>query len=233
MISTILNSTASQALNVPGRTRGGLLDRPEAPGNLANSFAAQLASVLEGYLGTGSPSGHLEFSIDAQPGQDSGTRQFVVTLKNSSPAPAPLVAPAATAAAATAPPAAEKPAYATAADAYWAMHPPEVQTLRNIPDLEGRNAKAAELMSKGFTIDSDIMVWGYDPYAAMLNRMGGGYTWVPAAGQPDVPLGPGLSFPGRPSYDPLHPPAGSIIVSLDFAKGLEHTSPAWHPDIPS
>ncbi|MFM2124090.1 MAG: hypothetical protein RL328_541 [Acidobacteriota bacterium] len=245
MISTTQNLTGSAALSVAFPAARRTQDTTATNSDFASSFATQLASMLQGYLGGNSASSHLEFSIDAQPGQETGTRQFVVTLKNNSPAPASVtaapapaaVAPAAVRVTPTIPaspaPAAPTPAFKDEVDAYWAGQPTEVQALRTIPDLAGRNAKAAELMAKGFTIDADIMVWGWDPYAVMKNRMDAGYAWVPSAGQPNIPLGPGLSFPGLPAYDPLHPPAGSILVSLDFAKGLEHTSSAWHDGSPS
>jgi hypothetical protein len=214
------------------------LDPTVSKSSESTSFAAQLASVLEGYLGTNSSNSHVEISVDAQPGQDSGTRQFVVTVKNPSatapvpPAPASSSSPstAATSVAPSSSPSSPAPTFTNEVDAYWATQPKEVQALKDIHDFATRRGLAQDLISKGYTIDFDIMVWGDDPYAAMKNRLGSGYTWVPSAGQNPIPVSPGLSFPGLPSYDPAHPPAGSILVSLDFAKGLEHTSPAWHGD---
>lgn len=110
-------------------------------------------------------------------------------------------------------------------DAYWALQPKEVQALKNLQGLEQRAAKAKELMQQGYAVDHEIMVLGYDPYMTMKTRQELGYTWVPAMGQANIPLGPGLSYPGLPSYDPRNPPPGSIPVSISFAKGLEHTTP--------
>lgn len=117
----------------------------------------------------------------------------------------------------------------TVDDAYWAMQPPEVQVLRTIDDEGERAGKALELTGQGFAVDVPIMVWRWDPLMTMRARQTAGYTWVPAAGQPSVEVGPGISFPGKQSYDPSNPPTGSIPVSTEWAKGLEHTSPWWRP----
>jgi hypothetical protein len=64
------------------------------------------------------------------------------------------------------------------------------------------------------------MVYGWDAYKVMQMRQSYGYTWVPNAAQPAVPVIPGVNFPndiGLRPYDPDHPPAGSIKVSTDIA----------------
>jgi hypothetical protein len=109
------------------------------------------------------------------------------------------------------------------------MQPAEVQVLRNMNDEAERATKALELSGQGFAVDVPIMVWRWDPLMTMRARQTAGYTWVPAAGQASVQVAPGISFPGMESYDPLNPPAGSIPVSTEWAKGLEHTSPWWRP----
>ncbi len=103
-------------------------------------------------------------------------------------------------------------------DAYWAEQPPAVQALRNMPDAD-RSLAAMQLAQQGYSIDVPIMVWGWDPLTTMVERQNYGYTWVPSALQPPVQLPPGLSFPGLPTYDANNPPAGSIKVTTDFAKG--------------
>jgi hypothetical protein len=100
--------------------------------------------------------------------------------------------------------------------AYWASQPPEVQALPGITDQEQRATTAAELATNGFTIDVPIMVWGWDAYLTMTMRAQFGYTWVPSALQPPVSIAPGIAQPGVVSYDPLHPPAGSIKVSTSI-----------------
>jgi hypothetical protein len=99
--------------------------------------------------------------------------------------------------------------------AYWASQPPEVQVLPGIADPDQRPSRAADLATKGFTIDVPIMVWGWDPYLVMKLRSDFGYTWVPSALQPPVTIAPGIAQPGVVSYDPLHPPPGSIHVSTN------------------
>ncbi len=68
-------------------------------------------------------------------------------------------------------------------------------------------------MAGKYALDTQIAVWGWDPYMTMLNRITQGYAWVPGFGQPNIPIGPGLSQPGIPYvYNPAAPPAGSIIM---------------------
>jgi hypothetical protein len=117
-------------------------------------------------------------------------------------------------------------------DAYWATQPPEVQALRAVPDDGDRMTMAKQLAAKGYAIDVPIMVWGWDPLTTMMIRQGYGYTWVPSGAQSNLPAGPGISFPGAPNYDSGNPPAGSIKVTTDFAKGLESTSP-WYSSFSS
>lgn len=103
-------------------------------------------------------------------------------------------------------------------DIYWAAQPTPVQALRNMDTATGnRAALAMKLAQQGFTIDVPIMVWNWDPVITMALRAQYGYTWVPSALQPPIPLPPGLSFPGLPAYDANHPPAGSIRVSVNAA----------------
>jgi hypothetical protein len=96
-------------------------------------------------------------------------------------------------------------------DAYWAAQPPAVRALRNMDDLDARRALAAELTSKGYTIDVPIMVWGWSATKTMALRQQWGYTWVPSAGMAPVAVAPGLNVPGLPGYNPA-PPPGAILV---------------------
>ncbi len=108
-------------------------------------------------------------------------------------------------------------------DAYWASQPPAVQALRYMdPDL--REAKATELAHQGYTIDVPIMVWNWDPQKTMELRGQYGYTWVPSALQPNITIAPGLTVPGMQSYDPNHPPAGSIAIPQQFQTGSSSTT---------
>jgi hypothetical protein len=105
------------------------------------------------------------------------------------------------------------------------MQPPAVQALRNIDDETARGTLAKELADQGYTIDVPIMVWKWDPLTTMTIRQNSGYTWVPSGDQANLPSCPNCDVPGLTPYDPNHPPAGSIIVSTAFAKGLESTAP--------
>src|SRR5580700_10805393 len=112
--------------------------------------------------------------------------------------------------------------------AYWASQPPELQALPAIADLGQRCTRAAALAAQGFVVDVPIMVWGWDPYLVMTMRANYGYTWVPSALQPNIAVAPGVTQPGTASYDPAHPPAGSIRVSTNIAD-----YPPFNPPAPS
>jgi len=90
----------------------------------------------------------------------------------------------------------------SADDAYWAKQ----------PDYSQRANLAAQLASEGYSIDTPVMVWGWDPSATTQLRQQFGYTWVPSAMQPPVTAAPGISGGGIVPYDPANPPAGSIEV---------------------
>ncbi len=108
----------------------------------------------------------------------------------------------------------------TEADAYWAGQPAAVQVLRGMPDDDAKEKLALKLANQGYSVDTQIMVWNWDPQMTMQVRENQGYAWVPSFGQSNVPIGPGLSMPGVPnSYSPNSPPAGSIPVSTAFAVG--------------
>jgi hypothetical protein len=97
-------------------------------------------------------------------------------------------------------------------DAYWAKQPAAVQQLREIDDRDQRMALGTQLAHQGYNIDVPIMMWGWDAGKVTAMRQSNGYTWVPSALQDPVTAAPGLTGPGITPYDPLHPPAGSILV---------------------
>jgi hypothetical protein len=108
----------------------------------------------------------------------------------------------------------------TEGDAYWAAQPPAVQALRDMPDGEAKDKLALNLANQGYSIDTQIMVWGWDPQMTMTVRENQGYSWVPSYGQANIPVGPGLSMPDDPTtYSPGNPPSGAIQVSTAFAVG--------------
>src|SRR5581483_3831132 len=95
---------------------------------------------------------------------------------------------------------------------YWSSQPAPVRQLQDIQDPSRRAQLAGQLQQQGYSIDVPIMVWGWDPATTMAARQSFGYTWVPSAGQQPVQVAPGLVVGGASSYDPNHPPAGSITV---------------------
>lgn len=106
-------------------------------------------------------------------------------------------------------------------NAYWAHQDPEVRKLRtlDLTSFGGMNnalRMADALAQRGFLIDIPIMVWQWDPFKIMSQRVAYGYTWVPAARMPNIQKAPGNDEPGRTPYDPTVIPAGAIKVSLDF-----------------
>lgn len=107
------------------------------------------------------------------------------------------------------------------------MQPAAVQALRTIADETQRGVLAKQLADQGYLIDVPIMVWHWDPLITMTIRQNSGYTWVPSGDQAALQACPNCDLPGLTHYDPNNPPAGSIMVSTAFAKGLESTAP-WH-----
>lgn len=116
--------------------------------------------------------------------------------------------------------------------AYWAHQAPAVQALRSITDDAQREATAMQLAEQGYTIDMDIMVYGWSPYLVMREREADGYPWVPSALMPAVQLAPGLTQAGKTPYDPLNPPHGAIIVSTNIADYPPYATPAPPPHPP-
>ena len=242
MVSTVARSHSSDVL-------ANLSTAQASPSTSTSSFTDQLAAALEGYLAQGGDNAHLEIDIQASPSQNSGVRQFVVTVKNpstSAPAqpsnisstPSHSAAPASTIQAASPAPSGAASTQSSGPvdegtradqiraeiDAYWAAQPAAVQQLRNVADFGQRNALAQQLADQGYTIDRAIMVWGWDPLKTMLTRKMYGYNWVPSMNQPNV-TSPGMALPGQTPYDGSNAPAGSIAVNTDFANGLNISDP--------
>jgi hypothetical protein len=219
-------------VNLSSSAQSPATNNQSAPGT-SSDFAAQLESAIQGVIaqsGNGS-----QFDIDIQTGQGTNSNQYTITVTNeasagssnseaasSSAATSSSSSSSSSASSATAasgaPFSAAKLATMTPADAYWDAQPPAVQQLRYM-EMDQRGSYAEQLASEGYTIDVPIMVDGGDPLAVMIQRMEDGYTWVPSALQANIPAGPGITFPGLPSYDANNPPPGSIIVSTAFALG--------------
>ena len=231
MVSSVTGSQSSSVL-------AGLTPQQTTPSASTASFADQLAAALEGYLAQSGNSSNLEIDIQTTQSQNSGVRQFIVTVKNpnsssgqtatgaaTTASAAPAAASANTPAVTNAPPpSASKDPEMAEIDAYWAAQPPAVQQLRNVSDFGARNVMAQNLSDQGYTIDRAIMVWGWDPLKTMATRQMYGYTWAPSWNQGNVST-PGITIGGQTAYDPNHAPAGSIAVNTDFAKGPGVTNP--------
>lgn len=115
-------------------------------------------------------------------------------------------------------------------NAYWAHQDPEVRKLRtlDLTSFAGLNHAAMladSLAQRGFLIDVPIMVWQWDPFKVMEQRVAYGYTWVPAARQANTSVAPGVTQPGTAPYDPSTIPPGAIKVSLDFEDYAPFGSP--------
>jgi len=87
MVSSITGQQSSNIL-------AGLSTPQTTPSGSMASFTDQLAAALEGYLGQSGNGSHLEIDIQTAQSQNSGVRQFIVTVKNPESAPAQAAAPA-------------------------------------------------------------------------------------------------------------------------------------------
>jgi len=215
----------------------------------STDFAQQLMTAIEGLLQKSGNGSQFEIDIAPKQGQNSDGSQLIVTVKDLSSAasqtpstsntatqsagtlmsalepqiPRSAATAAATTPALTASTGSSDTANMTPDDAYWASQPAAVQALRDMP-ADQRYYAAEALAQQGYTIDVPIMVHGLDPLATMMQRQADGYTWVPSALQANIPVGPGISWPG-PAYDPDNPPAGSILVTTAFAAGTNMQDP--------
>jgi hypothetical protein len=70
---------------------------------------------------------------------------------------------------------------------------------------------AGQLAAEGYSIDTPVMVWGWDASKTTQLRQGFGYTWIPSAMQAAVTAAPGISGAGIIPYSAV-PPPGSILV---------------------
>ena len=217
-----------------------LLFSKSTTGGSVDSFAQDLVTAIEGYLGNAKTGSH--FEIDVQSGQG---KQFTVTVKDLSggptgsgtPAAGTVITPTTPVLTPTTPvlksttPLSSTPGLVidkskmTPTDAYWAEQPAAVQQLRDCPADE-KFSMAQDLAKQGYAVDLPIMVWGWDPLVTMTLRQNEGYTWVPSAFQSNIPIGPGMANVwDLPAYDAKNPPAGSIKVSTDFAIGSNGQDP--------
>lgn len=87
---------------------------------------------------------------------------------------------------------------------------------------------ANELADMGYAIDVPIMVTGLNPQTQMVIRENQGFTWIPSGRMANIPVMPGLSFPGSPSYDPNAYPKGSIKVITNPDKFIPASDMNYH-----
>lgn len=101
------------------------------------------------------------------------------------------------------------------ADIYWRHQPKEIRALEKL-GLQGIE-QWKELALAGFQIDTQCMIYGWDPPLVMAMRMSYGYVWYPSLLNANVVNPPGFkqANPNYPAYDPAKPPPGAIIVSVD------------------
>ena len=93
---------------------------------------------------------------------------------------------------------------------YWKSKDPRIQAQYGNPDVTVWMA----LAKLGLWIDHEIMVNNQDPPTIHALRIQYGYTWVPNAIQPNIPVPPFVHYPGLPDYDPKAT-AGHICSSVD------------------
>ena len=155
--------------------------KPATTGSPTTSFAKELAT--------------LETKAREAAGQSSATSQFIAAAKQSSPIAVVPISSGPTAKTPSATAASDIPtmlgmgpvpgtgpvlrvndspiaikAPISEADAYWNAQPAAVQALRNMPDGAAKNALALNLANQGYSIDTQIMVWGWDPQMTMTVR---------------------------------------------------------------
>lgn len=215
----------------------------------SDSFAQQLATAVEGHDTQAKSKASVDEKVSEAGGRNSGGSQFIVKATReglASPARPPATATTTSTTTTTGstngtiptmlgmgpvagtPPVKQvttsQPVASAApiseADAYWNAQPPAVQALRDMPYGDAKEKAALNLANQGYSIDTQIMVWGWDPQMTMTVRENQGYSWVPSYGQSNIPIGPGLSMPGDSNtYNPGNPPPGAIQVSTAFAAG--------------
>jgi hypothetical protein len=101
MLSSVLG-TAGHSATIP------IPSGQATPATSTNSFALQLAAAIQGYLNQSANGSGLKIEIQAEPGQNPGSRQFIVTVKEpgSGPSGSATVSPKTTSPPATSTPAA-------------------------------------------------------------------------------------------------------------------------------
>jgi hypothetical protein len=99
---------------------------------------------------------------------------------------------------------------------FYATRPGAIPTSTQIAEI-GPDVKdaALELCSQGYLVHAPVVVFGQGAYRTAKEGIADGYRNVPNADQPPVPVAPGLSQPGQPSYNP-DDPNYPIMLTLDM-----------------
>jgi hypothetical protein len=127
MLSSVIGSQSSSAL-------AGLTPQQTTPSGSTASFTDQLAAALEGYLAQSGNSSNLEIDIQTTQSQNSGVRQFIVTVTNPDSTSGQTGTPASdTSATATAPDTTTAPAFMTASGTATAAAPANTPVTTNTP----------------------------------------------------------------------------------------------------
>src|SRR5258707_12535827 len=112
--------SAAQSANVPSN----LIFNKTTPAAPSDSFVKELIAELQGFIDQSGNGSHFQIDIQNEPGQTSGSRQFLVTVKSAAPAIALTTASAI------------DKSKMSPTDAYWAEQPSELQALRYMPEDE-------------------------------------------------------------------------------------------------
>jgi hypothetical protein len=201
-------------LTDPSASSGSASLNKQSPPISSQSFESQLSEAIsEALTKFGIDPGSIQLTVQDSPSGNIATSQnsaAASTPLNTSVASSPAPQIQTALASVTSMPAV--PSSLSADDAYWSKQPAAVQQLRNIQDQGQRTLLGTQLASEGYSIDTPIMIWGWDAGTTTQLRQSYGYTWVPSALQQPVAEAPGISDPGLTPYDPAHPPVGSIAV---------------------
>lgn len=107
------------------------------------------------------------------------------------------------------------PAELMTPDIYWNSRNPRIRQLRTMTSYKERGDYGRQLAEEGEIIDRACDIdQAMLPNDVMLVRQNNGFTWVPNAGQPNLPTMPNCPVPGLPPYNEMKPWPDSIKVSI-------------------
>ena len=123
---------------------------------------------------------------------------------------------------------------------YWAAQPPAVRALKDMPNGPDKQNAAVALAKQGFTVDTFIGFFGFEPWGTMSARQMEGLRWAPALLMdvhmvpnplttdqvgPNTPMPPGaiktsLDPADYPPFDPPPQPASVTKVADPVGPGI-------------